>query len=851
MSHFKKSENSFLLSLTDLFYIFKTGKRRLIKGAAIGCAVGLLFALFASPKYTAEATFYEKAKSDSVDKNGKSAALLLLGEEKESSAVVMLKSQKIVEDAVKKLNLHAKVQPYSYFPRFMGKIYDRLTNPLKNLSTQWAYLTRSVYPLDLHKPSELLIKDVVYAGEVPLRFDIRFTSSKTFIVKDSGRVLGEGSIGTPFIGGDAGFTLEPHVPMDLNGRRYELTIRPARKVAAEIVSRLKVISDYKDKAFITLTLTYETRRGASSLLNAIMEAYRDYLADEHHRIVAGQVAYLKQRRESMEGQLETLMHEHAEQLSAHAGHLDVLIATQQELQKKLLATDLEIKHTRQAMGKGSYLQAHYISENDPPFIHQTVAEIRQLRQQSSSIRLALNELPKENLFRTEQEFQGIDLETANALYSAYSRELQETEVNAMQNLFVIDKIRQPGFEISSLASLLTDAVSGEIVKKAGTLTLAMKDRDNRTQRELERLNQDLDLQRNFLISHLEQIVDLLKLRSSLLYSKIQAVQEVSLGLLQQKVSLHEQQLQDYASSRLESLKQERELIGRQKQVLQSEFEKLPSQWASEKLLDLYLTRDGALMQHLGSLIESKNIADHLEISLSAPFDYGIPPLHPKSPHLIIFGLLGALAGAFGVAVFALMNTTLSGIEATKENVRLAGAYVAGTISRDVCSSNGLETLRYLISFFGQGRSIAILESTGPRYAEQMASLLGKRGLKTLLMEISFDRFEKEKGLSEYLEGVSNELNVIRKENFDFVPAGGKTAYGIELIESPAFRRLLHELLSTYDRVLAVSRASPCTAEAEGIVSLFDCVAVTVTKEKLQDLEKYIDMEKPCAFLFES
>lgn len=859
MNSSHKNEETPLLSLADFKYICMQWKATIIKGALLCAAIAVLLVLFRPVKYTSEATFYEKAKSDSINNNNKSAALLLLGEERESSAIVMLKSDKIVEQAVKKLNLQATVEPYTLLPRAATKIFKRLSYPLKNISAQWAHLTRSIHPLEFSDPSELIAKEVKFDREVPLYLDIKFSSPQTFTVKNSsGAMLGEGQLGVPFNHEDLGFTLESYRTGDFNQRRFELAFKPPRKMAAEIATQLKVVSDYKDKSFITLTLTYETRQGTSTLLNAIMDAYRQYLDSEHHRVVASQVAYLNDRRSVMEGHLARLMHEHAEQLSDHAGNLDVLIATQQNLQKKLLTADLEIKHIQQSMGKGSYLQAHYISESDPPFVHQTVAEIRGLRQQSSAIQLALNDLPKSETFKDSgQEFQGIDLETASTLYVSYCRELQEAEANAIQNQYVINKVREPSFELTSLASVLTDPVSSEIVKKAGTLTLAMKDQGNRTQRELERLNQDLDLQRNFLTLHLQQIIELLKLRVGLLYAKIQGIQEASLGLLQQKISLHEQQLLDYASSRLITLQHERELIQQQKQALQQEFEKLPAQWASEKLVDLYLTTDGSLMQHLGSLIESKNISDHLEISLSAPFDYGIPPLHPKSPHLIWFGLLGAFVGAFSVFCFALMQSAMRGIDATIDNLRLAGAYVAGSVSDGVESKDNLETLRHLTAYLcpadeskleGKGHSLLILESKGPPYANELAVLLSKRQLKVLVIDISFDRQENRDGLLGYFEGKSKKLNLLQRESYDFLPAGGVSAYGAELIESAAFRQLLQEFISTYDWILAVSRASPCSAEAEGVLSLFDREVITVTDEKLHELMGYVGQAKPCAFV---
>src|SRR5205823_1489907 len=100
----------------------------------------------------------------------------------------------------------------------------------------------------------------------------------------------------------------------------------------------------------------------------------------------------------------------------------------------------------------------------------------------------------------------------------------------------------------------------------------------------------------------------------------------------------------------------------------------------------------------------------------------------------------------------------------------------------------------------RGRSLLILESKGPRYARELATLLSKRQLKVLLIEISFDQEEKINGLLDYLEGTSKTLNLNREGSFDYLPAGGSSTYGAELIESVACRQLLQELVFKYDWV---------------------------------------------------
>ncbi|MGZ3633555.1 MAG: hypothetical protein ACXWM7_04565 [Parachlamydiaceae bacterium] len=860
MSELPPDENAILLSLSDFKRICKKWKKPIFQGALIGAAIAVSFSLLSPVKYTSEASFYEKAKNTNGS-NHKNAALLLLGEDKENSAVVMLKSPKILQAALKKLGYQATVEPYSIWPKVLKKPFKHLNYARKHLIVEGALLLRSPYPSIQDFKPEITAKDVSYPGEIPLYLNLHFTSPTEFTVTDTlhGH-LGEGQLGVPFTNSQMAFTLTANAA-DLKYTDYVLTLEPLQKLAKSLAKDLKVVSDYKDKSFITLTLHYPNRQGSSLLLNAIMDAYRDHLLQEHHHVVANQVAYLRERRQAMEDQLATLMEEHAEKLSAHAGNLELLIATQQNLQKKLLSIDLETKHIQKALDEGSYLKAHCCTENDPPFVHQAIAEIRVCRQQCDSIDLALGGTSENISHITEQEFQGINLETAKALYISYSRELHEAEAEMLQNQFIVDKIGHPDFELSSLSAVLNDPIGHEIVKKASAIALSMKDQSNRTQRELERLNQDLELQRNFLTLHLQEVVDLLKLRTKLLRSKIHAIQEITFELLQQKISLHEKHLLDYASSKLNSLKHERVLIHEQKQALQQEFEKLPGQWAAEKLIDLSLKTEGSLMQHIGSLIESKNIADHLEMSLSAPFDLATSPIHPRPPYLILFGIIGAFLGALSVIGYRLIYSVKNGIEATEENLQRMGQHVSGAISHSA-SENNLETIRHLIAYQSQrkhpskrGHSLLLLKGNQGDYSRELATLLSKQQAKVMILPISFDvkqtTQDTKPGLLSYLEGSTQELNIEKGNGFDILPTGGTSLYSNELLGSTAFQQLLNKLLNDYDWIIAVSQASILSAEAERALPLFDGAAITVTDEKLHELQHLFALNKRISFVFSS
>lgn len=98
----------------------------------------------------------------------------------------------------------------------------------------------------------------------------------------------------------------------------------------------------------------------------------------------------------------------------------------------------------------------------------------------------------------QQEFQGIDLATTKELYLTYSRDLNGVEAEGRQLRFVIDQVDDPAFEISSLSTILRDGVSQNMIDQASKLLLALRDEDNRSVREQERLKSDLSIQKGFL-----------------------------------------------------------------------------------------------------------------------------------------------------------------------------------------------------------------------------------------------------------------------------------------------------------------------------------------------------------------
>ncbi|MFI5342737.1 MAG: hypothetical protein ACHQUC_00785 [Chlamydiales bacterium] len=443
------------------------------------------------------------------------------------------------------------------------------------------------------------------------------------------------------------------------------------------------------------------------------------------------------------------------------------------------------------------------------------------------------------------EYQGIHLNTAQELYLDYSKRLNDLEAKKRENAFLIHQMQDPNFEITSLSTVLSDSVSSEMIQKASHLLLELKDQNNRSDKEQMQLKEELNLERGFLLMHLQQTNQLLLLNQQLVEEKIFSLQNMTLELIHQQISVLEKNLHDYIETRLENLKQERFIIEQQMDQLHQEMAALPKRWANEKLLQQNLEINELMVQEVAKMVESKNISHQLELIQSAPLDAAIAPIHPLSSGVILYSVLGALIGGL-LSFSAILGKSLSnGIIASTANLKLMGQHVSGPLS-SVENAN-LETLRRLQSFMSDHQladgeqSLLLIEGRGPDYSADLADLFIKKGKKVVRLFLVFDRPAEsdQPGLLQYLEGQVSFPVIHRHPLGDYIESGGVTSFSNELLTRDLFSALLMKLKEDYDWIIAVSPALPSSAEAESLTALFPLVAVTIFDETLQQLDPYL------------
>ncbi|OJU80651.1 MAG: hypothetical protein BGO10_02415 [Chlamydia sp. 32-24] len=460
--------------------------------------------------------------------------------------------------------------------------------------------------------------------------------------------------------------------------------------------------------------------------------------------------------------------------------------------------------------------------------------------------------------QTSQDFfLGIDLETAKHLYLEYSKELDKTEAEIVQHNFILQQMGKDDFEISSLSSILTDTISTQMIQRASEIVLSLKDEHNRSQKEQERLKEQIKVQKGFLEMHLQQIIQLLELKKGLEKEKIYSLQNAAMVLMHQQISILENQLKEYLANRLKNIKHEKGSLEQHQDSIKSDMSSLPSKWVAEKLVQKQVETNQKLIEELTKLVESKNISSNLEMVQSAPLDYPIAPLHPKSPRLIFYFLLGGILGGLLTTFFIISRSIIQGLPVTEENLRLMGQQVAGKLSTYFDDENDkpindfdLSTLRHLANFIEKSKLtsgnklFALINGNGKPFYHSLAQILSKKGWKVLLVPLSFDRIQpffegdEKKSLLNYLNGSIEIPKIFHKDSYDYITQGGLSRYSTEILSKSIFKNLLNEYCKEYDVVIGISNSLPTSADAEALSLVFSDLIINLKDEKIPEIEKY-------------
>lgn len=449
-----------------------------------------------------------------------------------------------------------------------------------------------------------------------------------------------------------------------------------------------------------------------------------------------------------------------------------------------------------------------------------------------------------------KEFQGVTLATGKDLYLNLTKDRQELEGVLRQMRFVLDQIDLADFELSSLTTVLSDPISLERVSRGAQIALQLKDEANRSTKEIERLKDELKVQKAFLKLHLTESLKLLELKEALLAEKDIELKKATLDMTHRELTLLNKQMHDFIETRLVNLDQEKGMLAEHQEAIRQKMSKIPEKWIQEQLLEQHLIRNQRMSENIASMVESKNISSNLELIQSSPLDYAYTPLFPKNPHLIIWSLLGLFGGAFLSSLFFISQGLIHKIPLTASNLPLNGFIYAGRLSSrkkvkvtPLYESN-LDTLRRATEWLPESpATIGLLPGKGTHFQPLFASILKNKGKKCLLILISENGEITLKDLLEMdpKEEIENDTLLIKADRFDF-----------ESLTSNAFIHLLKILESRFDYIIISAESDLDSATAHAFIQRFGYVLLGITTEDYEEMKDTLNLiketKKPIIFL---
>jgi len=448
------------------------------------------------------------------------------------------------------------------------------------------------------------------------------------------------------------------------------------------------------------------------------------------------------------------------------------------------------------------------------------------------------------------ELEGIDLETAGKLFVDYNNKI-DYSVAAMRRYSQFrEQVLLKDFELGSLSSILSDPLSQNLIASANRIALQLKDEKYHSSREGERWEDELSLQRKILSDHLAQLERVEEMNLALYKEKMASLQQVWLDGINRRISVLLERARSEIKDRREALLRETQILVQKMEEIRRRSQGLSGKWKLEKWLELKTEMDQKIMETLTQLVESKTIGHHLHHVESKPLDEAILPSSPTKQFLLRKALIGAFCAVFAVLFFSLVKTILRGFPLSVEKLQAMGLPTAGPLSFS-CDGPGsaplsgpdLDLLRRLALFSEGSKVIGLIGGKGPDYSYALGENLARMSYRSLILRCDFtSKFSKEDvpGLLQVWKKEIASLPIRKGTGFDYIPSGGHTPFGAEMLQSPSFAKWLEQLKENYDWVFLFSREPLSAPESAAVLRLCDKAVVTISKETTEQLTPFVE-----------
>lgn len=447
-----------------------------------------------------------------------------------------------------------------------------------------------------------------------------------------------------------------------------------------------------------------------------------------------------------------------------------------------------------------------------------------------------------------QEFEGIDLETADRFLIDYSKDLDQIAYDIQIQKHLLNELNDEKFQLSSFPHI-KEIFPEDILDSLHNLTLQYYDSDNYSEREQERIQKEIELKKHFVRSYLKQDLFLLQEHYNLTKNKLLSLQKARFDLIQKQISVYEEELQDFVNIKKSEYIAKKELLFQQMKDLHQAMQHLPNKWLMEQKIKMQMTMNHKLLDSITNLIESKNIGHNLEILDSRQINKAYPAFAPITFNPFLKANLYSLGGVLVFIIWELRRFFSQSLSASSMNLKLTQHHVLHPLSKlsnrlqfDHLPEKEIEKLRQYLEIdtisTASCKTFLLLLNHTFDYSKFLGQLINKTEAKALIIHLD-KQYSHKNGLIHFLEKEIASPTIYNKIHYDEIYAEKATPYLVELLHSKTFSSWLEKQKTIYNYLIFTYEGTITKKQTQSLTKIADSILVNLHgNESFKDLKHY-------------
>ncbi len=870
--------------LSDIKRFFFKNKFSFLLAFSIFFFIAFIILLSFEPKYIAEACFFEDVEQSGARTTiGRVKDIIISDSDiSNSDASFFFKSKFLAEKLVKRLALQITIFPNENVFQRKCKI------ALKNLRFEFKKKVEDIQDIEY--------ENISFKKTKPRFYYLKIFDNSFFEVLDlDKKVLTKSSIDQRVDLKDLSFTIKK-IPKVFFNKTLKIRVDPINVAVQKILKDIKVIKDKTTQNYLILKVKNQNKHLAVKIVNNLMDLYLEHIKNEQTLLTQDQLKYLKERKDILEKDLQNYYEILEKYLKTNVkdkgfvnldAEISLLLKKREDYQTKINNYVKELKYLKNfdldEIEKVYYLDENFIKliddikrlkdkkqkllisikKDDLYTIKDKAFDVEKILFDKSFIDEIICEVDKDKIFNKDNSFENLTSDFVD-FKNIKQKDLDNNVLNildlsdAKAQIKEISKKRENLFlEISKIEHMLQnidkDSFQSNVIdydhltKNINEIAKKLEDSKNYTNKEIDALKQDYDLEKKMIKSYLKNSLDLKIMNLKTLDQQLIICKKIKLKLINDEILFLSSKAKDFIFEKIKKIKTEKQFLKNKLNDLKSDLQSVVEKLAIEKRLNLKSEMTKNMIDSLSKLIESKNLDFNLKkfnakiISLASTADTKV------FVHLFRNSIILAFFCFFVVFILSLYIKAIKGFSISEDIIKALNFDFFGKISfkcngADVnqLQAKDLEALRKIISSIDEKKQkiITAICFKGPNYLHYLASLLAISKKNILVIETKSE-IEEKNGLFPYLERSIKKLPIQKMQAYDYIASGNQKYFGFELLKSLDFIQMIDNIKTKYDLIFIYSNAKLNSAEARIYLDFSDKIIVSIKEESLDDLKPFL------------